>query len=140
MPTFIPRALSLCAIRRCTGSPFVRRPGTAGISTNSVLPLNTSRSTRLPSDFYQLLPVQQKAGDAEDDLFENQVQDVRKWWADERYNGVKRPYSAEDVVSKRGALQQIYPSSLMARKLFNLLSEKAAAGQPLHTREPFPLS
>ncbi|KAL9042185.1 MAG: hypothetical protein Q9214_003858, partial [Letrouitia sp. 1 TL-2023] len=87
----------------------------------------------LSSDFYQLLPTQQKAGNIEDDLFESQVQDVKKWWADERYNGVKRPYSAEDVVGKRGALQQTYASSLMARKLFNLLSEKAAAGQPLHT-------
>ncbi|KAJ6151565.1 hypothetical protein N7470_007162 [Penicillium chermesinum] len=50
-----------------------------------------------------------------------------------RYEGIKRPYSAADVVSKRGSLQQTYPSSLMARKLFNLLNERAAAGEPVHT-------
>ena len=55
------------------------------------------------------------------------------WWASPRYKGIKRPYSAEDVVSKRGALQQSYPSSLMARKLFNLLEERAAKGEPVHT-------
>lgn len=58
---------------------------------------------------------------------------MRDWWASPRYKGIKRPYSAEDVVSKRGALQQTYPSSLMARKLFNLLEEKAAKGEPVHT-------
>lgn len=58
---------------------------------------------------------------------------MRDWWASPRYKGIKRPYSAEDVVSKRGALQQSYPSSLMARKLFNLLEERAAKGEPVHT-------
>ncbi len=90
-------------------------------------------STALPSDFYQLLPTSEKAGSQEDALLDQQVEDVKQWWASERYNGVKRPYSAEDVVEKRGALQQTYPSSLMARKLFNLLKERAAAGEPVHT-------
>ena len=58
---------------------------------------------------------------------------MKDWWASPRYKGIKRPYSAEDVVSKRGALQQSYPSSLMARKLFNLLEERAAKGEPVHT-------
>lgn len=90
-------------------------------------------STALPSDAYQLLPESGKAGAAEDALFEQQVQDVKQWWAGERYQGIKRPYSAEDVISKRGALQQIYPSSLMARKLFNLLRDRAVKGEPVHT-------
>lgn len=90
-------------------------------------------STSLPSDSFQLLPETEKAGDAEDVLFQRQVEDVKQWWASDRYKGVKRPYSAEDIVSKRGTLQQSYPSSLMARKLFNLLNEKAAAGLPVHT-------
>lgn len=90
-------------------------------------------STALPTDSYQLLPTGEKAGFQEDILHDEQVEEVKQWWASERYNGVKRPYSAEDVVSKRGALQQIYPSSLMARKLFNLLKERAAAREPVHT-------
>lgn len=87
----------------------------------------------LPSDSYQLLSTADKAGDAEDALFTQQIQEVQEWWSSPRYAGIKRPYTAEDVVSKRGALQQTYPSSIMARKLFNLLNERAAEGKPVHT-------
>ncbi|DAA76695.1 TPA_exp: Uncharacterized protein A8136_7372 [Trichophyton benhamiae CBS 112371] len=90
-------------------------------------------SSALPSDSYQLLSTAEKAGAAEDALFEEQIKAVNEWWASDRYEGIKRPYSAEAVVSKRGALQQTYPSSLMARKLFNLLNERAAEGKPVHT-------
>lgn len=92
-----------------------------------------SGSHTLPADAYQLLATKEKAGSAEDALFEEEVKGVKEWWATERYAGIGRPYSAEDVVSKRGTLQQSYPSSLMARKLFNLFQEKAAAGEPVHT-------
>jgi len=85
-----------------------------------------------PTDAFQLLPEAEKP-DAEDAIFEQQVQQVKDWWASPRYKGIKRPYSAEDVVSKRGTLQQVYPSSLTARKLFNLLEERAAEGKPVHT-------
>lgn len=92
-------------------------------------------STALPSDSYQLLLTSEKNGAAEDALFVQEVEDVKQWWASHRYEGIRRPYSAEDVVSKRGTLQQTYPSSLMARKLFNLLKERAAVGEPVHTSE-----
>jgi isocitrate lyase len=96
-------------------------------------------STTLPSDAYQLLSTQEKAGEAEDALYDQQIKDVESWWDSPRYEGIKRPYTAADVVSKRGSLQQTYPSSLMARKLFNLLNERAAAGQPVHTSKYRPV-
>ncbi|KAK0650171.1 Methylisocitrate lyase [Lasiodiplodia hormozganensis] len=99
----------------------------------SLGPVSPPVSTALPADSFQLQPESNKAGDVEEALFDAQVQQVRDWWASPRYKGIKRPYSAEDVVSKRGALQQTYPSSLMARKLFNLLEERAAQGKPVHT-------
>ena len=92
-----------------------------------------SSLSSLLADEYQLLPTSQKAGLTEDTLFEQQIKDVQELWDSPRYEGIKRPYSAQDVVSKRGALQQVYPSSLMARKLFNLFQLKAAAGEPVHT-------
>jgi isocitrate lyase len=98
-------------------------------------PVQPPISTTLPSDAYQLLSTQEKAGTAEDTLYDQQIRDVESWWKSPRYEGIKRPYTAADVVSKRGSLQQTYPSSLMARKLFNLLNERAAAGQPVHTSE-----
>jgi isocitrate lyase len=91
-------------------------------------------STSFPADSYQLLPTEHKHGDVEDELFNKQVQEMNVWWASPRYEGIKRPYSAKDVVAKRGTLQQAYPSSLMARKLFDLLNRRAAQGLPVHTR------
>ena len=96
-----------------------------------------SVSPPLPSahttDSFQLLPESQKPGKAEDEIYNEQMQQVKDWWASPRYKGIKRPYSPDDVVSKRGTLQQVYPSSLMARKLFNLLEERASEGKPVHT-------
>lgn len=100
---------------------------------SSLAPVEPPVSAPLPSDAFQLLSTEEKTGNAEDLLFKQQVEDVKKWWASPRYKGIKRPYSAEAVVSKRGTLQQTYPSSLMARKLFNLLAERAAEGKPVHT-------
>ena len=92
-------------------------------------------SEALPSDGFQLKSSEQKVGAAEDALYDQQVEAVSNWWKSSRYEGIKRPYSAEDVVSKRGSLQQNYPSSIMARKLFNLLDKRAQAGEPVHTRK-----
>lgn len=109
------------------------RPFTSGYTR--MTPIQHPVSTTLPSDAYQLLSTQEKVGESEDALYDQQLRDVESWWNSPRYEGIKRPYTAADVVSKRGSLQQTYPSSLMARKLFNLLNERAAAGQPVHTSE-----
>lgn len=90
------------------------------------------------SDAFQLLPESRKAGAAEDDLYEAQIKEVETWWRSPRYEGIKRPYSAADVVSKRGSQQQFYPSSVMARKLFNLVQERIAEGKPIHTSKKRP--
>lgn len=89
--------------------------------------------TTHPTDAFQLLPESQKPGRAEDEIYSEQIQQVKDWWATPRYKAIKRPYTPDDVVSKRGTLQQVYPSSTMARKLFNLLEERASKGEPVHT-------
>ena len=101
-------------------------------SASSLTPVSPPVSTQLPSDSFQLLSTADKAGAAEDALFEQQVQDVKAWWATDRYKDIRRPYSAEDVVSKRGTLQQSYPSSITARKLWQLIQERGSQGQPVH--------
>lgn len=62
-----------------------------------------------------------------------QLASVKESWSQPRWHGIKRPYSAEDVVSKRGTLQVEYPSSLMAKKLLALLREHQAQGTALTT-------
>jgi isocitrate lyase len=96
-------------------------------------PLDNPITATLPSDSFQLLTESQKAGGAEDALYEQQIKDVQTWWANPRYEGIKRPYSPADVVSKRGSQLQSYPSSVMARKLFDLIKEREAKGEPIHT-------
>ncbi|KAI1801542.1 isocitrate lyase [Daldinia bambusicola] len=96
-------------------------------------PVNPPVSTILPSDSFQLLPEANKSGAAEDALYEQQIKDVETWWASPRYEGIRRPYTPADVVSKRGSQLQNYPSSVMARKLFNLIKEREAKGEPIHT-------
>lgn len=100
--------------------------------SGSLTPVEPPLPATQPTDSFHLLSTEEKAA-AEDDIFNEQVKQVKDWWASPRYEGIKRPYSAETVVSKRGTLQQVYPSSLMARKLFNLLEKRAKEGKPVHT-------
>lgn len=106
---------------------------TASLKMASLKPVDPPVSTVLPSDAFQLLPEADKAGAPEDALYEQQIADVEAWWSSPRYEGIKRPYTAADVVSKRGSQLQSYPSSLSARKLFNLIREKESKGEPIHT-------
>ena len=134
LPSFAPRSASRALVRGKRPIVFRSLYSTPVQFMNSYLPpVEHPVSSALPADAYQLLPAVEKLGASEDALFEQEVQDVEQWWATPRYEGIKRPYSAEDIVSKRGSLQQTYPSSLMARKLFNLFKERAAKGEPVHT-------
>ncbi|RMX89990.1 hypothetical protein D0867_15376 [Hortaea werneckii] len=101
--------------------------------SSTLTPVEPPLPSTHPTDAFHLLPESEKAGAAEDEVFAQQIKQVEDWWASPRYKGITRPYSAEDVVSKRGTLQQVYPSSLMARKLFNLLEQRMAEGKPVHT-------
>jgi isocitrate lyase len=120
------------AIQLTTRSITTTRPLRMA-SSNPLPPLATQINTAVPSDSFQLLAESSKAGAAEDALFAAQVKEVEDWWASPRYAGIKRSYSAEDVVTRRGTLQQVYPSSVMARKLWELLEKREKAGEPVHT-------
>ena len=69
----------------------------------------------------------------EDAAYQAEIADIERWWQTPRFEGIRRCYGATDVASKRGTLQQTYPSSVMARKLFELLRERGAKGEPVHT-------
>ncbi|KAI8912096.1 isocitrate lyase [Powellomyces hirtus] len=59
-------------------------------------------------------------------IYDEEVKAVKAWWGSERFRLVKRPYSAEDVVKKRGTLQPDYPSASQAKKLWKLLQDHKA--------------
>ncbi|KAK2747140.1 hypothetical protein FQN57_002397 [Myotisia sp. PD_48] len=133
------RNLSRRLPRLATPQPIISRSSTRLLSctsarmTSPLKPVQPPVSSALPSDSFHLLSTAEKAGAAEDALHEQQVNEVKQWWASPRFEGIKRPYTPEAVVSKRGSLQQTFPSSLMARKLFDLLNQRAAEGKPIHT-------
>ncbi|KAK4184386.1 putative mitochondrial isocitrate lyase [Podospora australis] len=148
--TVLPRVPRRAASASSQISPLISAPRTSRIHPATARLVSTTAAVRMPSssslppanpplttisafESYQLLPESQKAGAAEDALFEEQVKEVEAWWASSRFEGIKRDWTAADVVSKRGSLQQSYPSSLMARKLFNLIQERNAEGKPIHT-------
>ncbi|KAH6569070.1 hypothetical protein BASA62_005108 [Batrachochytrium salamandrivorans] len=62
----------------------------------------------------------------EQQAFDTQVQEVGQWWSSSRFSLATRPYSASDVVSKRGTLPISYPSNLQAKKLWSLLQAHKA--------------
>ncbi|PWN47642.1 putative isocitrate lyase [Violaceomyces palustris] len=71
--------------------------------------------------------------DQETRIFQQEVEAVKKWWKEPRFAGVTRPYTAEQVVSKRGTIQQTYPSNIQAKKLWKILSEHDANKTTSHT-------
>jgi isocitrate lyase len=64
--------------------------------------------------------------DREDDLFAQEVEAVKKWWSDSRWRFTRRPFTAEQIVSKRGHLKIEYPSNTQAKKLWRVLEGRFA--------------
>ena len=59
--------------------------------------------------------------DAEDAQFQNEVEEVKQWWSGSRWRFTRRPFKAEDIVSKRGNLKITYPSNSQSKKLWEIV-------------------
>jgi len=64
--------------------------------------------------------------DREDDLFAQEVKAVKEWWSEPRWRFTRRPFTAEQIVSKRGHLKIEYPSNAQSRKLWGILEGRFA--------------
>ncbi|KAI0144159.1 isocitrate lyase [Hypoxylon sp. NC0597] len=60
----------------------------------------------------------------EDDVFLKEVEEVKKWWSDPRWRYTRRPFTAEQIVSKRGHLKIEYPSNAQSKKLWKILENR----------------
>ncbi|KAI0152927.1 isocitrate lyase family protein [Xylariaceae sp. FL1272] len=69
----------------------------------------------------------------EDELFAKEVEAVKKWWSDPRWRYTKRPFTAEQIVSKRGHLPIEYPSNTQSKKLFRILENRFKNGDASYT-------
>jgi isocitrate lyase len=57
----------------------------------------------------------------EDRAYQADVAAVKQWWNDSRWRHTKRPFTAEQIVAKRGNLKIEYPSNVLSKKLWNIL-------------------
>lgn len=57
----------------------------------------------------------------EDRQYQAEVQAVQNWWTDSRWRYTKRPYTAEQIVAKRGNLKIEYPSNSQSKKLWGIV-------------------
>jgi hypothetical protein len=64
--------------------------------------------------------------DAEDQYYQEEVKQLKEWWTDSRWRYTKRPFTAEQIASKRGNLPIQYPSNAMSKKLWKNLEQKFA--------------
>ncbi|KAI9224928.1 isocitrate lyase [Blastocladiella britannica] len=78
-------------------------------------------------------PLSQQFLDEEERQFQAEVAKVKQWWKAPRFSRTTRPYSAEDVVNKRGTMVIEYPSNIQAKKLWTLLQNHKANRTASHT-------
>ena len=76
--------------------------------------------------------------DAEEQAFQAEVKDVKQWWTDSRWRYTRRPFTAEQIVAKRGNLQIQYPSNAMSKKLWKILEERFQVREIDHVTLPSP--
>lgn len=68
----------------------------------------------------------QAALEAEQKAFEAEVAAVKQWWSSSRWRYTKRPFTAEQIVSKRGNLPISYPSNNQSQKVWEILERRFA--------------
>ncbi len=57
----------------------------------------------------------------EEKVYLDEVAAVKLWWTDSRWRFTKRPFTAEQIVAKRGNLKIDYPSNVQSKKLWTIL-------------------
>lgn len=67
--------------------------------------------------------------DAEDAQYKQEVQDVKQWWSGSRWRYTRRPFTAEEIVAKRGNLKITYPSNSQSKKLWNIVEDRFKVGK-----------
>ena len=62
--------------------------------------------------------------DNEDQLYQADVNAVKHWWSDSRWRYTRRPFTAEQIVAKRGNLKIEYPSNAQSKKLWDIVERR----------------
>ena len=62
--------------------------------------------------------------DREEQIYQDDVKAVKQWWTDSRWRFTKRPFTAEQIVAKRGNLKVQYPGNVQSKKLWKIVEER----------------
>lgn len=62
--------------------------------------------------------------DVEEATFQADIKAIEAWWQDSRWRNTVRPFTAEQIASKRGNLKIEYPSNVQAKKLWEILEDR----------------
>lgn len=80
------------------------------------------------------LALQPPSFDAETAEFDARISEMFSFFSSPRFASLKRPYSPSEIASKQGSLPVLpLHSTLLANKLYALLSKAAAEGKPVLT-------
>jgi isocitrate lyase len=74
--------------------------------------------------------------DVEEQRFQAEVAEVKKWWSDSRWRHTKRPFTAEQIVGKRGNIKIEYPSNQQSKKLWDILENRWKVSSLLQDANP----
>jgi isocitrate lyase len=101
-------------------------------ASSMTVPRFNSTSSSSSPPLYRLDPPTE-AEEAAD--FAAQIASIEEWFSSPRFAGLKRPYSAELVATKRGTqpISPLQPANVSAKKLHASLTRAQEAGRPLHT-------
>lgn len=90
--------------------------------------LSTCRPNIFPCLYFyhRTVPVTAKMRsiDVEDQPYDDEVKAVKQWWTNSRWRYTNRPFTAEQIVMKRGNLKIEYPSNVQSKKLWKILEER----------------
>lgn len=74
-----------------------------------------------------IAPISQKtfpSMDAEEQRYQQEVNDIKQWWSDSRWRYTKRPYTADQIAQKRGNILIEHPQNKMSKKLWNIVEQR----------------
>ena len=86
----------------------------------------TATLSKLAKDLTSKLTMTHSDIDLEEQEYLRDVEAVKQWWTDSRWRYTKRPFTAEQIVQKRGNLKIEHPSNAQAKKLWRIVEERFA--------------
>lgn len=80
------------------------------------------------------------SSDSEEQQYLDEVAQLKQWWSDSRWRYTKRPFTAEQIASKRGNLKIEYPSNAMSKKLWKTVEQRFQVHIPVEVAKIQPLT